>query len=125
MNPMVARRKNGQFVKSTKRTSRAPRATPGRKRRTNPKNKTIAPLVAGLTLGVAVLASPAGSKAIQSVRSRSVQPITSWNKQEAVRTGMFLVGGHVGGKVAGNVLNKITPVKHAVNAGRKLLKGLV
>ena len=117
---------------ATKKKS-APRrrasTVPGRsrkgRRRVSAKNKSIAGDIAGLGLGLGLIASPITGKVIDSVRSRSVTPMTAWSRDDLRNTAIMVGGGAIGGKIAGKILNKITPVKHTWNAGKKMLKGLV
>ena len=104
-------------------------SVPGRaktkgRRRTSYKNKSIAGDIAslGILLGVAV--SPVAGKMVESVRAKSPAPMASWTKDEMIRTGITIGGGMIGGKIAGNVLNKVKPVKFAWNKGKKMVRGV-
>ena len=99
-------------------------ARPRARRRVSAKNKSIKGTIAGLGLGLGVVASPITGKTASAVKTRSVAPLITWNKEEVKRTVITVGVGAVGGKIAGGLLNKIPVVKHTVNGAKKLAKGV-
>ena len=118
------RKANGQFVKgsaSPRKRSSGGGGSRRKGRKISYKNRSIKGDVAGIVLLGATVASPAGQKIIESVRARSLDPATSWSKEEVIRTGVMMIGGKVGGEILGSVLTKVKPIRHIVNKGKRML----